>query len=130
MKVEKITATIRYSQDTGKGAWKVIELGAEATISDREFWQHCQQELYHQLSGQLKTLWGSKDGTTAALNSHNGAESHIEPPTASEPTPTPRPHWCDEHQAEFKRRQKAGVVWYSHRQGKGWCNEPEPAERR
>ncbi len=36
MEVNKISANIRYSQDTGKGAWKVIELGAEATISDRE----------------------------------------------------------------------------------------------
>ena len=36
MKVEKVSATIRYSQDTGKGAWKVIELGAEASVSDRE----------------------------------------------------------------------------------------------
>ncbi len=36
MKVEKISANIRYSQDTGKGAWKVIELGAEATVSDRK----------------------------------------------------------------------------------------------
>ena len=39
MEVNKISATIRYSQDTGKGSWKVVELGAEASISDREFWQ-------------------------------------------------------------------------------------------
>ena len=34
MKVEKVSATIRYSQDTGKGSWKVVELGAEASVSD------------------------------------------------------------------------------------------------
>jgi len=28
MEVNKISANIRYSQDTGKGAWKVVELGA------------------------------------------------------------------------------------------------------
>ena len=33
MEVNKISATVRYSQDTGKGSWKVVELGAEATIS-------------------------------------------------------------------------------------------------
>ncbi len=132
MEVNKISATIRYSQDTGKGAWKVIELGAEASVSDREHWKQSQSELYHQLAGQLQSLWsnGSNNGTGAALNGAGGAESHVEPPAASEPPQTPRPHWCDEHQAKFKRRQKAGVIWYSHRQGKGWCNEPEPVERR
>ncbi len=41
MEVNRISANIRYSQDTGHGAWKVIELGAEATVSDaisRERW--------------------------------------------------------------------------------------------
>jgi|TARA_Y100000031_G_scaffold32738_1_gene36568 hypothetical protein len=27
----EMTATIKYSQDTGKGAWKAVEVGAEAT---------------------------------------------------------------------------------------------------
>ena len=129
MKVEKVSAHIRYSQDTGHGAWKVIELGAEASVSDREFWQHCQQDLYHQLSGQLKILWGSNNGT--ALNGAGGAENPVDKPAAPEPTPTPRGHWCDEHQAEFKRRQKAGVVWYSHKAPDGsWCSDSELAERR
>ena len=128
MEVSKISATIRYSQDTGKGAWKVIELGAEATVSDREHWKQAQSELYYQIADQLRTLWfnGSNNSNGAALN---GAESHVEPPTASEPTQTPRPHWCQPHDLEWKRRTKNGTVWYSHRQGKGWCNEPEPAER-
>ena len=42
LEVNKISANIRYSQDTGKGAWKVVELGAEATISDREHWTQAQ----------------------------------------------------------------------------------------
>ena len=39
MKVDKVTATIKYSQDTGKGAWKAVELGAEATIDANDAWQ-------------------------------------------------------------------------------------------
>ena len=39
MKVERISANIRYSQDTGHGAWRVIELGVEASISDKEQWK-------------------------------------------------------------------------------------------
>ena len=50
MKVEKISATIRYSQDTGHGAWKVVEPGAEASTSDREHWRQAQSELYYHLA--------------------------------------------------------------------------------
>ncbi len=81
MKVEKISATIRYSLDTGKGAWKVIELGAEASVSDGEHWKQAQSELYYQLGDQLRQLW--HNGTGAALN---GAESPVEPPAAPKPT--------------------------------------------
>ena len=66
MIVTTISATIRYSQDTGKGAWKVIELGAEASISDREHWKQSQSELYFQLTDQLRQLWHNGNGT--ALN--------------------------------------------------------------
>ncbi len=128
MKVERINATIRYSQDTGKGAWKVIELGAEATVSDREHWKQAQSELYYQLGDQLRQLW--HHGTGVALNGAGGAESHVDKPAPSEPTQTPWEHWCTPHNLEWKRKTKNGVVWYSHRQGSGWCNEPEPAERR
>ncbi len=127
MEVNKISANIRYSQDTGKGAWKVIELGAEASVSEREFWKQAQSELYYQLGDQLRQLW--HNGT--APNSQNGAESHGDKPAGPEPTQEPpRAHWCSHHNMERKRRTKDGVVWYSHRQGKGWCNEPVTAERR
>ena len=36
MKVERASATIKYSQDTGHGAWKAVEIGAEASVDDRE----------------------------------------------------------------------------------------------
>ena len=112
MEVSKISATIRYSQDTGKGAWKVIELGAEASVSDREFWKQAQSELYYQLTDQLRQLWNNGNG--AALNGAGVAET-AKPPTASEPTQTPREHWCSAHYMDWKRRSKDGVVWYSHR---------------
>ena len=121
MEVNKISATIRYSQNTGKGSWKVVELGAEASISDREFWQQAQSELYYQLTHQLRTLWSNGNGTT--LNGNNGIESPLEPLPELEPTPTPPAHWCDRHKAEFRRQEKDGTVWYSHRQGSAWCSE-------
>jgi len=122
MKIEKVSATIRYSQDTGKGAWKVIELGAEASVGNREHWKQAQSELYFQLGDQLRSLWsGNTNGT--AVNGQAGAEKAVAGPAEPEPSQTPRLHWCQTHDVLFKKRQKAGVVWYSHRDGSGWCNE-------
>jgi len=113
MKIEKVSATIRYSQDTGKGAWKVIELGAEASIGQKDNWKQAQTELYYQLGDQLRALWAnaSSNGAGAAVNAPGGAKSHGDEPAASEPAQTPRQHWCEQHQTEFKRRSKDGTVW-------------------
>ena len=126
MIVTTISANIRYSQDTGKGAWKVIELGAEATISDREHWKQAQSELYYQLTDQLRQLWNNGNG--AALNGSGGAEAAIQQPTASETPQTPQEHWCQPHDAAFtQRNSKDGSSWWSHKAPDGsWCREPQP----
>jgi hypothetical protein len=64
MQVNKVTATVRYSQDTGKGAWKSLELGCEANINEREDWMVAQATLYGQLAQQFKALW-SQNGTAS-----------------------------------------------------------------
>lgn len=123
MKVDRVTATIKYSQDTGKGAWKAIELGAEATVEVKDNWQTAQHQLYGELSQQLKTLWSNGTGNTA----QSGPDSHGEPSQVPEPTPTPvQPpeHLCQEHQTEYKRHERQGKVWYSHKGPDGkWCKE-------
>ena len=78
MEVNKIAAHIRYSKDIG-GSWKSVELGAEATVSDREHWKQSQSELYYQLAGQLQSLWSNGSNNSNGANSQNGAESHVEP---------------------------------------------------
>ena len=108
MKVTTVSATIRYSQDTGKGAWKVIELGAEGSVDARENWQGAQAYLYAELGKQLKTMWLT-----------NGQE----------PGPTTHEHWCEEHQVAFERREGKHGTFYSHRLGEGWCNESTTARR-
>lgn len=119
MNVTKITATLRYSAEA-KGAWRTIELGAEATLPDRdESWEHAQAELYHQLGQQLKVLWNN--------GKHAQEGPVVDAHPSQEPTPppaAPKEHYCKEHQTEFKRHEKADKVWYSHRQEEGWCNEP------
>ena len=82
MEVNKIAAHIRFSKDIGV-SWKSLELAAESSVSDREHWKQAQSELYYQLGDQLRQLWHNSNG--AALNSQNGAENHVELPTASEP---------------------------------------------
>jgi hypothetical protein len=110
MKVTEVSAVVRYSAEA-KGAWRSVEVGATATLtSSDETLESAQGELYQRLRQQLKTLWA------------NGkAEAYVS--TQVEPPPPAKTHWCSEHDQEFKRHEKDGNVWYSHRQGSGWCNE-------
>jgi hypothetical protein len=104
VKVTTVTATLRYSAEA-KGAWRSIEVGAEATLTNSdETWETAQAELYHRLGQQLKTLWANGNGKTET------------------PAP-PKEHFCEEHNQEFKRHEKEGHIWFSHRQGDGWHNE-------
>jgi len=119
MKGEKVSATIRYSQDTGKGAWKVIELGAEGSVEPRETWQSAQAYLYHELGSQLRTLW-----TNGTNNGQHDAETAIAGPAEPEPGQTTREHWCEEHQTAFTQKSgKDGQAWYSHKADGQWCRE-------
>jgi hypothetical protein len=34
---------------------------------------------------------------------------------------TPDPAWCKVHNVEMKRHEKDGQVWYSHKNGDGYC---------
>ena len=122
MKVDRITANIRYSQDSGKGAWKALELAAEASVAPNENWRHAQSQLYVDLAQQFKELWSTNGAAPPAhQNGHqmDGAESApVEQPEHPE-------HWCSPHNTEFTRQNKGQSVWYSHRLAEGgWCNEP------
>ena len=126
MKVEKVSATIRYSQDTGKGAWKVIEIGAEGSVDTRENWQAAQAYLYAELGKQMRQLWHNGNG--AALNGNVGAESPVEP--LPEPAPvsgsaTRSEHWCATHEMAYTQKNgKGGETWWSHKAPDGsWCRE-------
>ena len=119
MKVTTVSATIKYSLDTGHG-WKAVELGAEATLDAKDSWQAAQHQLYGELSQQLQKMWAN--GNTA----QNGSESATQPVSAPEPPPAPEQteHWCHEHQTEFKKHERQGKVWYSHKAPDGkWCRE-------
>ena len=120
MKIDRVTASIKYSQDTGKGAWKAVELGAEASLDPKDTWQAAQHQLYGELSQQLQKMWSN--GKTA----QNGAETAVQPPQATEQPPAPETpvHWCQEHQTPFKRHSRGENVWYSHKGPDGkWCRE-------
>jgi hypothetical protein len=118
MKVDRVTATIRYSKDENN-AWKSLELGAEASIGPEDDWQISQALLYVQLAEQLKSLW-SANGHKPSENGLHGAEKAVETPA--------REHWCPVHQVEFRRFEKDSRVWYSHRAKEGWCKEQPSRE--
>jgi hypothetical protein len=103
---------IRFSQDTGAGSWKTIELGTEATLSSSsEDWEQAQRELYSRLSEQLKVIWSGK------------ADAQYAPEGRTIDAPPAKAHWCAEHRVEFKAKQGKFGTFYSHRQGDSWCNE-------
>ena len=112
MRVTTVSATLRYSAEA-KGAWRSIEVGAEATLnSSDENWETAQSQLYQKLGRQLKTLWG------------NGVEKDSSE-EQTQATPPKTEHWCDNHQTEFKARAGPHGEFYSHSvNGTGqWCNE-------
>src|ERR671919_109468 len=95
MKVTTVTATLRYSAEA-QGAWRSIEVGAEATLTNSdESWETAQAELYHKLGQQLKVLWNSGNGRAETQE-----QAQPEAP-ASKPD-----HYCQEHQQEFRRHEK------------------------
>ena len=111
MRINEVQAQVRYSSEV-RGSWVTIELGSTASLtSSEETLESVSDELYKRLTKQLKVLWASghpKD---------NGQEGHQ---IAAQPA---QPRYCQEHQKEFKRHEKEGNAWYSHRQGSGWHNE-------
>ena len=120
MQVERIKATIRYSQDTGCGAWRSLEIGAEALLEPGETLEDAQPVLYEDLRAQFKALWQGGAKGTAVVQQAEQEDLFGD----AEPQPEPPAHWCEEHRHEHKRREKDGRVWYSHYLGDGqYCNE-------
>jgi hypothetical protein len=85
MRIDRISANIRYSKAQEGGAWKTVELAAEASVTPSENWQEAQSQLYAELGQQLKALWGNGNGHHKA---ENGAVAAAEP--KSEPGPIQR----------------------------------------
>ncbi len=92
-----------------------MEIGSEATVDQRKRWDTAQASLYADLGQQLKAL--RANGKATATTSETP-----ETPPPPEP-PLPPAHYCQEHQTEYRRFEKDGRVWYSHRAGNQWCRE-------
>ena len=110
LKITTVSASVRYSKPLPDGAWKAVELSAEATLDPQEGWIEAQASLYQDLGQQLKALWTSNGNVHASQGSAKAEASTAE-------------HYCQEHQTEFKRYEKEGRVWYAHKAGQKWCKE-------
>ena len=106
MKDTTISANVRFSKALGDGAYKTVELGAEAVLSPKDSWDEAQALLYQELGQQLKSLWSNKSNGKSDTNADALPE-----------------HYCQEHQTEFNRYEKGYQVWYSHKAGSRWCKE-------
>jgi hypothetical protein len=116
MEVDRVKATLRYSAEA-KGAWRSLEIGAEATVAPDEDWHTAQASLYHQLGQQLQALWDNPRADEAP-------EKPAEAPEEPNLPPTPE-HYCQQHQAEYQRYEKDGKVLWAHKAPDGkWCREP------
>jgi hypothetical protein len=125
VKVTTVSASIKFSKDTGSG-WKTLELGAEASLDSEDDWFLAQQGLYASLTAQLKSLW-SKNGIVME-HAPDDPKTAIEPGSWEEleQAPLPKDHLCAQHQTEFKKYEKDGWHWYSHPvkgESGSWCRE-------
>jgi hypothetical protein len=126
MKVTSVSASIRYAKEI-EGAWKTLELSAEASVDPEENWTLAQQGLYAMLVGQLRSLWGQNGHNLE--HSQNGSESHGEEPTweglkaMASPAGKPKeaPTYCEKHKTQLHRFEKDGKAWHSHKTPNGWC---------
>lgn len=110
MKVNSISATLKYSRQLQDGEWKGLEVGAEASVNDEEDWREAQKTLYRELGEQLVCLFN-----------HNSQKTAQKP--SEEPTDL---SWCSIHNCKMKRHEKNGDIWYSHKTKDGWCRgQPE-----
>jgi hypothetical protein len=127
MKVNQVSVSVRYSKGLSPGEHKTIELSAEASIDPEETWTLVQQGLYTMLTAQLRTLWSQNQNGSQKPIEGTWEELESYPSTVEGPArqPAPPPHWCPEHQTEFKRYEKDGKAWYSHKAGDSWCREQQ-----
>jgi hypothetical protein len=119
MEVDRVKATLRYSAEA-RGAWRSLEIGAEATVAPDEDWHTAQASLYHQLGQQLQALWDNRRADEAP---EKPAEAPGEPNL-----PTTPEHYCQQHQTQYQRYEKEGKVLWAHKAPDGkWCRESEHA---
>src|ERR671914_2503447 len=119
MEVDRVKATLRYSAEA-KGAWRSVEIGAEATVAPEGDWHTAQASLCHQLGQQLQELWDNRR-VDEAPEKPAEAPGKLDLPTMPE-------HYCQQHQVEYQRYEKDGKVLWAHKAPDGkWCGEPEYA---
>lgn len=125
MRVSTISARIKATKEVN-GCWKTIEFGAEGILESGDNWKESQDQLFADLTGQLKKAF-----------SPNGKKldnpDHAEPPIPKSTTTgkggqnsKPETKICPIHNVPMKRwTNESGGAWYSHNDettGGEWCS--------
>lgn len=136
MRVDRITASLRYSEDSGRGAWRSLELSAEAEIQPGESWKIAQTNLYGELAEQFKALWktphppempqeAAESSVQASASRSSSEGSRQVPARQNASSGQPVDHFCQEHGVPFRERDgRFGKFWSHQIEGtRVWCNE-------
>jgi hypothetical protein len=65
-RVTKVQASLRFSKEMPGGAWKAVELGAEASLVEGETYEEGMAALYGMLAEDLRRAFGA-DGRRPGL---------------------------------------------------------------
>ena len=104
-----------------------MEIGAEATVDERERWSEALAHLYADLGRELKSLWANGNGHKPQESPQDGAWSTVAAPQPVEQPkahPEQPEHYCAEHGTPFKQYTRGNNVWWSHKTADGkWCRK-------
>jgi hypothetical protein len=65
VRVTKVQVSLRYSKELPAGAWKSVELGAEATLTEGETREGATAALYDSLVEDMKRMWNNRNPPSA-----------------------------------------------------------------
>ena len=61
MKIKSVGSSVRFTKQIAQGEWRMVELTASGDVEEFDNWHEAQQDLFYDLSAQLKRLWDGEN---------------------------------------------------------------------
>jgi hypothetical protein len=65
VQITKVHAALRFSKELPGGAWKTVEFGAEATLTEGDTYESARKALYESLAADVRKAFGADGGKPA-----------------------------------------------------------------